>query len=144
MGTRQSWNERIRFECQGSGQCCVTHGESGYVYLTREDARRLAGHLKVAVGSLRPQFARRVDGRLALRDAPGSADCIFLEQRRCAVYLARPTQCRTWPFWPELLNARAWSKQVASLCPGVGKGRLWSREEIRAAAQVQARADEEG
>ncbi len=144
MGSSHRWDRQIRFECQGSGRCCVTHGESGFVYLTREDARRLSEHLNVAVGSLSPRYTRRVSGRLALRDAPGSADCIFLEQRRCSVYSARPTQCRTWPFWPELLNARAWSKVVASLCPGVGKGRLWSKEEIRSVAQVQANADEEG
>lgn len=134
----------VRFECQGSGRCCVTHGESGYVYLTRSDARRLAEHLQLSATALRRRYGRLVEGRLALKDAPGGEACIFLSDRRCQVYEARPTQCRTWPFWPELLNARRWSAEVASFCPGAGQGRLWTREEIEAMAELQRRADEEG
>ncbi len=122
----------------------MTHGESGYVYLTRSDARRLAAQLKVTARGLRRRFARLVEGRLALRDAPGTSACIFLSERRCQVYEARPTQCRTWPFWPELLSPRKWSAEVASFCPGAGRGRLWTREEIDAMAELQRRADEEG
>jgi hypothetical protein len=38
---------------------------------------------------------------------------------------------------------KAWSKTVASFCPGVGKGPLRSAEEIAAALEEQRRADEE-
>jgi len=27
----------IRFECQGSGKCCSSRGEYGFVYLTKGD-----------------------------------------------------------------------------------------------------------
>jgi len=52
--------------------------------------------------------------------------CRFLDpvtKKRCLVYEARPAQCRTWPFWPENMNARAWDREVVAFCPGVGKGR---------------------
>ena len=28
------------------------------------------------------------------------------------------------------MSAKAWAKDVAAFCPGVGKGRVWTREEI--------------
>ncbi len=54
-----------------------------------------------------------------------------MKDSRCAVYDARPWQCRTWPFWPENMNETVWEREVASYCPGVGKGRLYSAEEIK-------------
>jgi len=63
--------------------------------------------------------------------------CRFLENKKCTIYQARPTQCRTWPFWPELMNARSWAKEVAGFCPGVGKGRVWTENEIRRQLKLQ-------
>jgi Fe-S-cluster containining protein len=57
--------------------------------------------------------------------------CRFLEGKRCQVYEARPAQCRTWPFWPENMNAKAWDREVVRFCPGVGRGRKYSAEEIQ-------------
>ena len=31
-----------RFECQGSGNCCVSRGSYGYVYLSMTDRKKLA------------------------------------------------------------------------------------------------------
>jgi len=39
-------------------------------------------------------------------------------------------QCKTWPFWPESMDAKTWKKEIASFCPGVNKGRLYSQSEI--------------
>jgi Fe-S-cluster containining protein len=57
-------------------------------------------------------------------------DCLFLVGKRCSVYQARPTQCRTWPFWPENMKPSVWRAEVAPFCAGVGKGRLYSAQEI--------------
>jgi len=41
----------------------------------------------------------------------------------CLVYPVRPRQCRTWPFWPEVLRSRdAWDRATEK-CPGIGKGK---------------------
>lgn len=34
----------------------------------------------------------------------GSDACVFLEGTRCGVWGARPVQCATYPFWPELMH----------------------------------------
>ncbi len=39
----------------------------------------------------------------------------------CAVYSARPTQCRAYPFWPRILISESkWAKE-ASVCEGIGR-----------------------
>jgi hypothetical protein len=41
------------------------------------------------------------------------------------------------------MEAKKWDTEVASFCPGVGRGRLWSEAEIRAVVDRQRGADEE-
>lgn len=119
----------MQFECQGSGKCCLSRGEFGYVYLTLSDRRRISKALKLSVGEFTRKFCVETDGLYHLKDP--EKDCQFLEKNRCTIYEARPEQCRTWPFWPENMKARVWKVDVASYCPGVGKGRLISAEEIQ-------------
>lgn len=137
---RPFWADGVRFECQGSGRCCTSRGEYGYVYLTREDRRRLAAHFGVTVRDFLREHATRAGGYWRLKDPPGP-DCAYLDGTRCSVYEARPTQCRTWPFWPDVMTPKRWAGEVAAYCPGVGKGRLVPASEIRALLQAQRAAD---
>jgi uncharacterized protein len=137
------WKNGIRFECQMSGRCCVSRGEYGHVYLTRADRRRLATHFGLTVREFVKAYCRRSAGIVELVDPPGATCCRFFADGRCDVYDARPTQCRTWPFWPEVMRPRAWAAEVAAYCPGVGKGPVVPVEEIRAALDVQRRANDE-
>jgi len=118
----------IRFECQGDGKCCISRGRHGYVYLSFNDRKRLAARLKMPTTEFTAKYTTKVDGLYELKYAEDG--CPFLVRNRCEVYHARPWQCRTWPFWPENMNEIAWSSEVLSWCPGVGKGRLYSAEEI--------------
>lgn len=131
MKKQKWWQEGVRFECQGSGKCCVSHGGYGYVWLTKEDRRRMAAHLGMTPALFTKTYCEKENDIWKLKDGPTAA-CPFLRDRKCGVYEARPTQCRTWPFWPEVMEARRWNQEVASFCPGVGKGRTWTREEIEA------------
>ena len=35
-------NNGIKFSCQSSGNCCVSRGNHGYVYLSKDDLNKLA------------------------------------------------------------------------------------------------------
>ena len=124
------YGQGIRFECQGSGKCCTSHGEFGFVFLTLEDRKRFAKHLNITVGEFKKNYCNQTNGIWHLIEDVKNPDCMFLKEKRCSVYDARPNQCRTWPFWPDVMNAKAWKSEVASFCPGVGKGKLWERAEI--------------
>jgi Fe-S-cluster containining protein len=130
MPKKPFWSEGIRFQCQGTGRCCVSRGGYGYVYLNLEDRRRFAKYFKISTAAFTKKFCTKTDGWFHLKDFTNA--CQFLKGTSCKVYRARPNQCRTWPFWPENMNARTWSKEVKTYCPGIGKGRLYSPKEIRA------------
>lgn len=144
LSTKKTWfDEGIRFECQGSGKCCQSRGQYGFVYMTSDDAKSAAKALNISLAKFKKEYCQINDGSLALKDAVDSPDCIFLEGgNRCSIYSGRPVQCRTWPFWPEVMNAKSWNKQVASFCPGVDKGRLYSKEEILKILETQKASDQ--
>jgi Fe-S-cluster containining protein len=125
---RRFYKDGIRFECQGEGNCCVTRGSYGYVYLSFSDRRRLADHFRMSTAEFTSTFTTKVDGLYELRYT--GKDCPFLQDNRCRVYKARPWQCRTWPFWPENMNSAVWENEVSAWCPGAGKGKLYTAAEI--------------
>jgi Fe-S-cluster containining protein len=133
------WQDGIRFECQGSGKCCVSRGQYGYVYLTLKDRRALAKHFLLPTRSFTLKFCEKENGYWKLKGFTSA--CAFLKNKQCQVYLARPTQCRTWPFWPENMSAKAWDKEVKSYCPGVGKGEIWSAQKIQTQLTIQSQSD---
>ena len=135
------WHEGLRFECQGSGGCCVSRGSYGYVWMTLEDRRRMAKVLKLSTAAFTRRYCRKQFGVWRLKDGE-TKDCLFLDGGKCAVYKGRPTQCRTWPFWPDALKPKVWTREIAAFCPGVGKGRLWSKDEIEAALKEQKASED--
>ena len=134
--SRGFYKDGIRFQCQGSGKCCSSHGEYGFVYMNLEDRRRMANHLKMKTSAFTKKYCENTSGSFhlkdnVLKDGSSSPECLFLKGKGCTVYEGRPTQCRTWPFWPEVMNAKSWSKDVVSFCPGINKGRKYTASEIK-------------
>jgi hypothetical protein len=105
------------------------------VYLTGADAAAMAAHLGLDEAGFRARFCETDgDGELCLLVRPG--DCVLLDpEGRCRAYPVRPKQCATWPFWTENLAAAAWFRDVVPCCPGAGRGRVHTREEIEAIAR---------
>ena len=130
------YEQGLKFECQGSGKCCTSHGEFGFVFLTKEDRTRFAKHLNLSVSAFQKKYCDQTSEIWHLKEIKNQPDCIFLKDKRCSVYEARPNQCRTWPFWPEVMNAKAWKSEVQSFCPGVGQGKTWSKAEIAAVMSI--------
>jgi Fe-S-cluster containining protein len=105
------------------------------VWVRPSEIRRLAAHRGLSPAAFRSLFLEEVDGDWSLASKEGA--CVFLEpDGSCGVYEHRPRQCRTWPFWPHNLRRAEWESQVLPLCPGAGRGRLYSLEEIRKVARA--------
>jgi Fe-S-cluster containining protein len=135
------WRKGVQFECQGSGKCCVSRGQYGFVYLTLADRKRMAKTMKLSTSEFSRKHCAKTDGVWHIKDEVG-LDCKFLENgNRCGVYEGRPEQCRTWPFWPEVMNAKTWKDEVSKFCPGVGKGRTYSGEEVASILERQKRSE---
>jgi len=123
----------LHFECAQCGGCCSGPGE-GYIWVTRPEIEIIADFLKISPGQLREKYLRRVGLRTTIIEDRPTKDCVFLQdsagRKICKVYPVRPSQCRSWPFWPNnLSSAGAWNK-AAQKCPGINRGRRYSFEEI--------------
>lgn len=124
--------EGVRFECQpGCTECCK---QRGFVYLAEGDVQRMADFLGMPVAEFERQYVYRTARRPRLR-VPRDSQCSFLREGGCSIHPAKPTQCRIFPFWPELVESRREWKKTARYCPGMGKGPLVQIEEAREQAQ---------
>ncbi|MBD3246523.1 MAG: YkgJ family cysteine cluster protein [Candidatus Omnitrophica bacterium] len=135
---RKFYRHGLRFECQGGGKCCTAGTQEGYVYLTLADRQNIARYLGISLAVFTRKYCRREQGMCYLRRLKPC--CQFLDNNRCAIYPVRPIQCETWPFWPDNLTPEAW-RRAKRFCPGIGKGRIHSLQEIERLMTLQARLE---
>ena len=122
----------LRFECQpGCTACCE---QKGFVYLTGDDVPRMAQFLGITMAAFERKYIYRTRNRRRLR-VPRDSQCSFLRDGGCSIHPAKPTQCRIFPFWPELLASRREWLKTAKYCPGMGKGPLIQISAAREQAQ---------
>ena len=122
----------IRFECQNSGNCCVSRDSYGYVYLSSKDLKKLARNFNLTAEDFKFKYCQNTEGFLHLKEKNRlKGKCIFLKNHKCTVYKSGPSQCRTWPFWNENMNAKSWNENVVNFCPGIGKGNIVNFEKIK-------------
>jgi Fe-S-cluster containining protein len=131
----------LRFSCTRCSACC--RYESGYVFLSEKDVKRLAAECQMDYTNFVEIYCRWVPAgggreRLSLKEK-SNFDCIFWKEG-CSVYTARPLQCRTFPFWRSIVDSPSSWAMAASGCPGMGKGGVVAREEIE--ARLEARKAE--
>jgi len=118
----------LRFACQpGCTTCCRRRG---FVYLTEDDILRAAEFLGVAPAEFERQYVYRTRNLRRLR-VPRSGTCRFLKTDGCAIHPAKPTQCRIFPFWPEVTATRRAWRRTGTWCPGIGEGPLVQIESVR-------------
>lgn len=126
----------LQFKCTQCGNCCT--GPPGFVWFNDEEAAAIADYLGMDDAAFRRTFAMTINGKWSLKELKrnGKYDCIFLDRDEkgkalCRIYPVRPQQCRTWPFWPELLkNKSAWQR-AAKTCPGMNEGTFFPVEQVR-------------
>ena len=125
------YDSGLSFECQRCRYCCSS--EPGYVFLSEKDIENASEALSIPKEEFLALYTRDVDYGLyymvSLKEKD-NYDCIFLSDNGCSIYKGRPLQCRTYPFWPSIVENRAnWESEKKS-CPGIGKGCIVSKEQI--------------
>ena len=106
--------------CQScEGNCCI--GESGYVWLNKNEAQQIANFLSMPYEEFVKTHLRKVRFRYSLKEIvvdESNYVCEFfdLNTKRCKIYDVRPKQCRTFPFWEHFINN---TKEVEKECPGI-------------------------
>ena len=99
----------------------------------------MAKKLDITVDDFYKRYTRKIGVKWSLIEnvIDGKFDCTFLdrttEKPSCKLYEARPSQCRSWPFWLENLQSEAsWLRaKRRTPCPGMDSGKLIPASEIR-------------
>lgn len=92
------------------------------MYLTEGDVERAAEYVGMSAGEFERRHVYRTKNLRRLRIPTGR--CPFLKEDGCSIHPAKPTQCRLFPFWPELVESRKNWQQIGRYCPGIGTGKL--------------------
>lgn len=145
----------MKFQCQEScgGKCCkIPEGKQRFVFLTKTDRENIARFTKSPIEKFAQvhlftwtRFTKYPTKQWVLH--PNGDACVFLDDfGKCTIYEARPTQCRTFPFWPEYMPKEKF-EAVKDLCPGIGVGdeefgKEKFREQLRADIELSGNADE--
>lgn len=130
MGEQPWYRDGLRFECTQCGNCCT--GAPGFVWVDQREIAALAREIGIdSKEEFERLYVRQVGLRRSLVEFP-NGDCVFFdaESRRCTVYQSRPQQCRTWPFWKSNIRTPESWRKTCEQCPGSGKGKLYSLQQI--------------
>ncbi len=116
--TDEKWYQKgLRFKCTGCGGCCT--GAPGVVWVSEEEMAQIASYLKLPLSEFTKRYVRKMGDRYSLIEMKKNYDCVFLKDKKCQIYPVRPTQCRTFPWWPHLLESPESWKEAAKSCEGI-------------------------
>lgn len=128
--------DSLRFTCQpGCTNCC---DQEGFVYLSDDDLKGAAKFVGMTPKAFEAKYIYRTAHQLRFRK-PHDRQCPFLDGG-CSIHPAKPTQCRTFPYWPEIIASKATWKRTGRYCPGIGKGDLIQISVAQAVADEQRAA----
>jgi Fe-S-cluster containining protein len=125
-GSHQWFKEGLSFGCTACGKCCKMNGD---VWLSPEEQPQIAASLNIGMEEFREKYTRQTlkdwaclkqksaeknDDNDDNDETETSGGCIFLSNEgQCTIYENRPVQCRTYPFWPSLLeDVEDWEEEA--------------------------------
>jgi Fe-S-cluster containining protein len=106
------------------------------VWVNARQRADIAELLGIEADTVIEDYTHKVGNRYSLIEKSNGEDldCIFLDtrggKRTCSIYEARPTQCRTWPFWTENLTSHGAWDDAGVTCPGINNGTHYDFVEI--------------
>lgn len=121
LGEEKPWyHNGLSFKCTECGKCCT--GSPGYAWVSEQEIENIAGFLNITIREFGQRYLRYVDGKYSLREnkrGDGNYDCVFLKDKKCEIYPARPKQCRTFPWWSRNLKSKEEWEKAGEYCEGI-------------------------
>jgi len=111
--------------------------------MSKKEAERIRLHLGITENWFRRRYITHLT-RNTLTARMKNGRCTFLNNNgQCKIYRLRPVQCRTYPYWPEIVdNLKSWN-QEAKHCEGINNGTIVPISEIKQKLAQQLRADQD-
>lgn len=111
------YKDGLSFNCTGCGKCCT--GFPGFVWVNEAEIHAMANFLKLTNDDFSKKYLRLIDGKLSLKEILPNYDCVFLDNNKCTIYPVRPTQCKTYPWWPQNLQSPSNWENEKKYCEGI-------------------------
>ncbi len=115
-GYPYAFNSDACASCEG--RCCT--GESGYIYVTKAEIFAIAELLDMDVNDFGVKYLFKNGYKYSLKEnkIEDSYECVFYdrESNGCKIYMARPNQCKTFPFWDYF---KTHVDELKAECPGI-------------------------
>jgi Fe-S-cluster containining protein len=109
----------IQSACYSCGGRCCT-GESGYINVNKSEIERIASFLEIDIDSFKKKYLYKNGYKYSIKEMVynGSYECVFYDRENngCSIYMARPIQCRTFPFWEYFKNN---IEELKEECPAI-------------------------
>ena len=122
LSSRRWFKDSLAFGCTACGRCCK--GKTN-VFINSSEGVALAEYLNISLMDFYRRYTyekETANGDLlvSLKSSDSSAACVFLKDNKCSVYDVRPTACRTYPFWPQLvMGQEEWATEGVARCEGI-------------------------
>lgn len=126
----------LRFECTQCGICC-TGGDDYYVSVSHQEAESIRQYLGLSRSWFKRRYLQKIpELGLAIRST-ADEKCIFLTaEGHCKIYPVRPIQCKTYPFWPEVVGSTKGWQREARRCEGMDHGPIVPIRKIESALSM--------
>lgn len=125
-----SFPQNPRFKCTNCGICCGdTKEKTRHILLLKTEVKQIA---KKTTKTL-PEFAVIVEGKqpYCYEMRKVNAQCVFLKDKRCGIYLFRPLICRFYPFQLSFNDdSQKYVFEFTLECPGLKSGQILSKADF--------------
>lgn len=89
----------LGFSCKGCGTCCK---EKGYVFFNKSDISKASKYLGITSLIFISKYLDYDDSLGYHIKVDYENRCHFLDKNdKCLIHKAKPTQCKTFPYWKE-------------------------------------------
>jgi len=123
----------IRFKCTQCSQCCYG-GKYAYVRANDDEIKAIVDYLQIDKNQFTEKYLiKLVDHGYGIKMKTSQTarltgkkgHCMLLNNKgKCSVYPVRPIQCRTYPFWPEILSSEQYWNDEVTRCEGINQGEV--------------------
>lgn len=127
----------VRFRCTQCGDCCR---EPGLVELDYAELTAVASASNLSISDFKTTYDVRWEAESGQFELPGPNGCPLLStEGRCTVEAVKPSQCRTYPFWPENLASKEAWQAASTKCEGIDdpQGKVYDAETLQQIARAR-------
>jgi len=141
------YDKSISFACTSCGKCCTSKNKVK-VFLNDSEINQISNYLQISTDHFISYYtdliydnkkkdnhseevlryitlkSKGYDGKQHQQQPQQQNRCIFLSSsseniNKCSIYEVRPTQCRTYPYWPQHMIGRAEWLSESLNCEGM-------------------------